>query len=103
MSANPNHSVAYYPSAGEKMNSYVDRLNTSLAQLEEWSSSHITWWTHRSQGSCWICDLLLLNRILCDVMKDVCSELKQKQNFIAEHPKGSTNPDYFSFRMHART
>jgi len=103
MSGLSNHSVASYPSNGELLSGYIDRMNNSLAQLEEWSSSHISWWTHRSAGSCWICDLLLYSRILCDIMKDIQSELRLKQKFIAEHPKGSTNPEYFSFKMHSRS
>ncbi len=99
---NQNSNVAIYPSVGERLPDYVDRINNSLAQLEEWSSAHIAWWTHRSAGSCWICDLLLQNRILCDVMKDIASELKLKNKFIAEHPKGSTNPEYFTFKMFSR-
>ncbi len=100
--SNSNHSVASYPSQGERMASYVERCTAYLSQLEEWSSTHVSWWTHRSSGSCWICDLLLQNRIMCDIMKDVCLELKLKQKFIAEHPKGSTNPEYFTFKMHSR-
>ncbi len=98
----PYHSVASFPSEGERLSSYIDRVNQYLAQLEEWSGAHVSWWTHRSAGSCWICDVILQARILCDIMKDISSELKLKQKFIAEHPKGSTNPEYFTFKMHSR-
>ncbi len=96
-----NISTSSYPSNGERLASYVDRMNVYLAQLEEWSAPHITWWTHRSQGACWICDALLQARIMCDIMKDICSEMK-KYKFVAEHPKGSTNPEYFTFKMKGR-
>ncbi len=95
--ANSNHSIAHYPSQGERLASYTERLNQTLSQLEEWSSTHVSWWTHRSSGSCWICDSLLMSRILCDIMKDICVEMKNVK-FIAEHPKGSTNPEYFTFK-----
>ncbi len=102
MSGLANHGVAAYPSNGEKLGDYIDRCNNILAQLEEWSGTHITWWTHRSAGSCWVCDVILQARIMCDIMKDIQSELRLKQKFIAEHPKGSTNPEYFTFKMHSR-
>ncbi len=91
------YTVASYPSAGERLPDYIDRCNRYLAQLEEWSSSHITWWTHRSAGSCWICHLILQARLMCDIMKDICAELP-KDKFVAEHPKGASNPEYFNFK-----
>lgn len=98
--AGKKHTIASYPSSGERLASYIDRCNQYLAQLEEFSSSHITWWTHRSAGSCWICDLVLQARIMCDIMKDIVEAQPQKR-FIAHHPKGSTNPEYYSFTLKA--
>ncbi len=93
---NSNHSIIVNPTVGESLVSFIDRCNLYSSQLEEWSSTHVSWWTHRSTGNCWICDLLHMNHVLCDVMKDIVSNSRDK--FVAQHPKDSTNPEYFVFQ-----
>ena len=95
--ANSDASVSLYPSSGERLSAYVDRLEVYLRQLEEWSSTHVTWWTHRSAGNCWICDLILMQNIMNGVMKDVCSEFKDKYKFVSEVTGSDVR--YFDFKM----
>ncbi len=97
MPINSINSIAIYPSQGERLEGYIDRCSVVVSQLEGWSSGHVSWFTHYGPGSCWICDCLLQARNMIDIMAELCKSDK-KHKYVAEHPKGSTNPQYFVFK-----
>lgn len=59
-------SRAYGRYATEEPREYYERLGNILSELEGISSTHIDWFTHRDgrATSCWICEVLLLCRVL---------------------------------------
>ncbi len=103
MSGLAKYTVASFPSVGESLSGYLERCKNYQAQLEEWSSAHITWYTHRGAGACWICDLLLQLRLEHDVMTDLVQELRRvKFKAVAEQDKKQRipNPEFFSFKLY---
>lgn len=59
-------SRAYGRYVTEEPGEYYERLGNILSELEGISSTHIDWFTHRDgrATSCWICEILLLCRVL---------------------------------------
>jgi len=94
-------SIGFLPSAEETLEGYSMRIREIAKQIEGYSQGHIKWFTHYGPGACWICDILNVLRYTTDIMNDVSNELASKKIVLkAEHPKGSTNPEYFEFLMH---
>lgn len=50
----------------ESQSAYAKRIDTILGELESMSARHVTWYTHKNDGtnSCWICETLRLARFL---------------------------------------
>ncbi len=92
-----------YPSVGETLAGYLDRCNIQLEQIEQWSAQHVNWYTHRSAGACWICDVISLARLMTNIMQDVMQEIPQKK-FVSERAKGAPKSDvrYYEFRIHPK-
>ncbi len=82
------HSVANYPSSGEKLTGYLQRTSQNISQIEAWSVGHLAWYTHTRMGSCWICDSIKMSRIMCDVITDILEQLP-KHKFVCHLDKNS--------------
>ncbi len=50
----------------EALGTYIQRLDEHISKLEWQSDGHRMWYTHKNPYSCWICELLQVNRILRD-------------------------------------
>lgn len=50
----------------ESTAAYAKRIDSILGELESLSARHVTWYTHKNDGtnSCWICETLRLARFL---------------------------------------
>lgn len=66
---------------GETDGEYHARLDALLSNLEGLSSRHVTWYTHRNDGtaSCWICEVLLIARAILGFLGETVT---------SEHPDG---------------
>ncbi len=102
MSENKSN-VGYFPSEGETLIGYTERLRTLAMQYEGWMQNHIKWFTHYGAGACSICDIQNINRYAIDILVDIANELKTKNiKMIAHRPKGATSMDYFEFKLQGR-
>lgn len=53
-----NGNIGYYPSDGEPLLSYGDRLKSIMSQTRHDFSDHLKWWEHRGPKTCRICSNL---------------------------------------------
>lgn len=55
----------------EGLDEYLTRMVDQLTGLENLSSTHTVWFTHKNPYGCWICDLIQLCRqIFFEVQKE---------------------------------
>lgn len=87
ISYKPKTSRAYGRYVTESLGDYAMRLGNILNELEGISSTHIDWFTHRDgrQVSCWICEVLLLARVLAGELDVALGDgLEEQRVFSAE-------------------
>lgn len=90
MSSHGNPNISYHAKtsrsygryAVEELGEYYQRLGNILTELEGISSTHIDWFTHRDgrQTSCWICEVLLLARVLAGELDAMAHPSVEKGN-----------------------
>lgn len=67
------HRSSLFRHPGESMPEYVRRIDYEVSHFENQSSSHLGWHTHndkRNAGECWICNIIVLCRILWAELED---------------------------------
>ncbi len=50
----------------EDFSEYINRIGDHITALESLSEGHKIWFTHKNPYGCWICDSLMLLRIIID-------------------------------------
>lgn len=65
---------AYSRGTGESFESYLSRVKAYMEHLENVCGVHLTWYTHKNNAGCWICDALTLAQSLATELEIVSRE-----------------------------
>ncbi len=68
------NTVGFTPSEGETLIGYSTRLSEQIAQIRGYALNHVTWFTHKGPGACWICDLLQMADYIAGIQIDIAKE-----------------------------
>ncbi len=100
MSYEDKVSIGFYPSEGESLRGYADRIRLIVQEKEGHLLSHFNWHTHRGTGPCPICEITVMARFTTNILLDISLMLDKKKKFMrCERPKGVTDPASFVFRI----
>ncbi len=100
MSYEDKVSIGFFPSEGESLLGYSQRIMQIIQEKEGHLLSHFNWHTHRGTGPCPICEIIVMARFTSTLMVDISTMLTKKKKFMrCERPKGVTDPASFVFRV----
>lgn len=95
--------LGFCPSEREKLLGYGERLQIIISENRGYLQKHVQWFTHYGMGQCPICDIQQVAEYLASILVDIAQELDHKKIDIeATHPKGTTDPTFFEFRLKGR-
>lgn len=74
----------------ENVEQFLQRIESIIYQLEQISSTHIRWRTHKNPYGCWICELVQLSRILANQLRSVNGQNTRRSGKLRK-VSGTTN------------
>ncbi len=100
MSYEDKVSIGFYPSEGETLIGYAERIRQIVQEKEGHLLRHFDWHTHRGTGPCPICEITVMARFTTSLMVDISLMLEKKGKIMkCERPKGVTEPASFVFKI----
>ncbi len=100
MSYEDKVSIGFFPSEGEQLSGYAERIRRIVQEKESHLLKHFDWHIHRGTGPCPICEITVMARFTTSLMVDISEMLKKKKKVLrCERPKGVTDPASFVFRI----
>ncbi len=95
--------TGYFPSQGERLEGFTERVRVILGEEWEYLQSHTKWYVHRGTGPCPICNIYNCSVYITNIMIDINSELKRKKlKLVCERGEDTNDPLMYRFKLTSR-